>query len=52
MEASEATLAGLKEQVTSVLNRYLSKDIELQAALQEMQALGIELVPLDPQANR
>lgn len=52
LEASEATLAALKDQVTGVLNRYLSKDIELQTALQEMQALGIELVPLDPQGGR
>lgn len=52
LEASEATLAALKDQVTAVLNRYLSKDTDLQTALQEMQALGIELVPLDPQGNR
>jgi hypothetical protein len=52
LEASEATLAALKDQVTGVLNRYLSKDIELQTALQEMQALGIELVPLDAQGGR
>jgi hypothetical protein len=51
-EASEAVLAGLKDQVTAVLNRYLSKDLELDKALQEMQALGIELVPLDPQDSR
>jgi hypothetical protein len=51
-EASEAILAGLKDQVTAVLNRYLSKDLELDKALQEMQALGIELVPLDPQDSR
>lgn len=52
IEASEATLAALKDQVTGVLNRYLSKDIDLQVALQEMQALGIELVPLDTQDSR
>lgn len=52
LAASEATLAMLKDQVTGVLNRYLSKDIELQVALQEMQALGIELVPLGAQDGR
>lgn len=52
LAASEATLAMLKDQVTAVLNRYLSKDIELQVALQEMQALGIELVPLGAQDGR
>lgn len=30
-----------------MLNRYLSKDLDLQAALEEMAAMGIELVPID-----
>lgn len=41
-----AELAQLKERVSTVLNAYLSKDMELQTALQEMQAMGIELVPV------
>lgn len=42
-----AELADLKDQVSCVLNRYLSKDLDLQAALEEMAAMGIELVPID-----
>lgn len=42
---TQTELAALKEQVSGVLNRYLSKDMDLQQALEEMQRMGIELVP-------
>lgn len=43
----ELSLSALKEQVTGVLNRYFSKELDLQAAMHEMQALGIEVVNMD-----
>lgn len=43
----ELSFAALKEQVTGVLNRYFSKDIDLQQAMGEMQALGIDVVSMD-----
>lgn len=51
-EASfESSLAAVKEQVTAVLNRYFSKDIDLQQAIGEMQQMGIEVVPADDLAR-
>jgi hypothetical protein len=43
----ELSLSALKEQVTGVLNRYFSKELDLQDAMREMQALGIEVVNMD-----
>jgi hypothetical protein len=43
----ETSFAALKDQVTAVLNRYFSKDIDLQQAVAEMQGLGIEVVPVN-----
>eukprot|EP00775_Hariotina_reticulata_P004129 gene4129-4376_t len=43
----ETSFAALKDQVTAVLNRYFSKDIDLQQAVTEMQGLGIEVVPVN-----
>jgi radical SAM superfamily enzyme len=43
----ELSLSALKEQVTGVLNRYFSKELDLQEAMREMQAMGIEVVNMD-----
>ncbi|KAF6262997.1 hypothetical protein COO60DRAFT_531113 [Scenedesmus sp. NREL 46B-D3] len=43
----ELSLSALKEQVTGVLNRYFSKNLDFQEAIRDMQALGIEVVNMD-----
>ncbi|KAF8062020.1 DJ1B [Scenedesmus sp. PABB004] len=48
----ESSLAALKDQVTGVLGRYFSRDIDLAAALAEMAGLGIEVVGMDDLARQ
>jgi hypothetical protein len=51
-EGFQSSLSALKDQVTAVLKRYFSRDIDLAGAVAEMQAMGIDVVAPEELSRR